>query len=456
MSAAAVRAGLVDRLRRNLVGPSAPEDADLAEELLPAGETPSRWYLTGFLAPSGETPVAPVDGDEIELEEGEGYPVAASDDEQPDRPPSGRRFLPSSIGLTAMVDADVATIEAEVSWGDYRPEPALPPEMLGGAGSESVAWRRVPCARTMTVPLPGEDDGLVTHAVPASGASGFPGGGLELAVRARPFALRLATGGERAVRLVTVFLVNKRRELASSFRDLTYAYQATLALRCANGFVPQHDLSRVARDEWDDRLADLHYRDAAAYAAGLGCAVEHVVEGGMVRVVRTTHLPRAAVERTIPAEVAGVEFGMDRLADLAREGGEALQTALAPLADAYAGWSAQQHRLAADDPGVAGSPQRRATAAELIRGQAHARERIAAGIALLARGDPGAVRPRRHAHLSPAGRRPPRQLLRADERRERGGPGALVRQDRRGGAGAEAGVPPGAGHPAGRGAGFGG
>ena len=30
--------------------------------------------------------------------------VAASDDEQPDRPPSRRRFLPSSIGLTAMVD----------------------------------------------------------------------------------------------------------------------------------------------------------------------------------------------------------------------------------------------------------------------------------------------------------------------------------------------------------------
>ena len=391
MSAAGVRSGLVDRLRRNLVGPSAPEDADLAEELLPAGETPSRWYLTGFLAPSGETPAQTVATEDDDLlTDAEGYPAAA-DDEQPDRPPSRRRFLPSSIGLTAMVDADVTTLDAEVRWGDYFPEPALSPETLAGgsAGGEPPAWRRVPCARTMTLRLPDpDDDTLATHPVPGSAAAAWPGGGLELAVRARPFTLKLATGGERAVRVVTVFLVNKRRELPSSFRDLTYAYQAGLHLRCAAGFVPQHDLSRVRRDDPDDRLADLHYRDAAAFAAGLGCAAEHVSEDGVVRVVRTTHLPRAAVERTVPAEVAGVEFGMDRLAALAREGGDALRLALAPLADAYAAWSATEHARAGADPEVAGSPQRRDTAAELIRGQAQARERIAAGVALLARDAP--------------------------------------------------------------------
>ena len=54
MNAAGVRDELVRRLRRNLVGPSEAEDADLAAERLPAGESPSRWYLTGFIAPSGE------------------------------------------------------------------------------------------------------------------------------------------------------------------------------------------------------------------------------------------------------------------------------------------------------------------------------------------------------------------------------------------------------------------
>jgi hypothetical protein len=48
-AATAVRTRLVDTLRRDLIGPG-PEDTDLARELLK--ENPSRWYLTGFLAPS--------------------------------------------------------------------------------------------------------------------------------------------------------------------------------------------------------------------------------------------------------------------------------------------------------------------------------------------------------------------------------------------------------------------
>ncbi len=49
MTATAVRARLVDTLRRDLIGPG-PDDIDLAREVLK--ENPSRWYLTGFLAPS--------------------------------------------------------------------------------------------------------------------------------------------------------------------------------------------------------------------------------------------------------------------------------------------------------------------------------------------------------------------------------------------------------------------
>ena len=46
---AAVRAHLVNTLRRDLIGPAACLDDDLADEILPA--RPSRWYLTGFLKP---------------------------------------------------------------------------------------------------------------------------------------------------------------------------------------------------------------------------------------------------------------------------------------------------------------------------------------------------------------------------------------------------------------------
>ncbi|SFP60383.1 hypothetical protein SAMN04488241_10426 [Sphingomonas rubra] len=81
--------------------------------------------------------------------------------------------------------------------------------------------------------------------------------------------------------------------------------------------------------------------------------------------------------------MAGVTFGMDALADLARGDGAALQGALAPLVVAYGDWSAGQ-RTAAAAPDIAGAAQRGRTAATLIAAQDDARARIAAGIALLA------------------------------------------------------------------------
>ncbi|MEP9400814.1 DISARM system helicase DrmA [Sphingomonas sp. VNH70] len=396
MNATGVRAEMVRRLRRNLIGPSEPEDADLATERLPEGESPSRWYLSGFIAPSGELTVDPPIGPDAEAEEADvhlpdfdGYLAAgaAGDHDTPDAPPARRRFLPSAIGLSAMVAPEVATLEVLVEWGDYVPEPPLPPEMLesgDGRRGQPVGWRRVPRRTSVTVPLPDEARGVVHLPLPGTAATARPGGALELAVRARPFTLQPAIGGPRAVRVVTVFLVNKRSEPASHYRDLAYAYQLRLTLACGAGFVAQHDLSRIARDDWDDRLADLHYRDAAAYAAGLGCAAGHDADpDGTVRRVWTTHLPRAAVERTVADSDGAMTLGMDALAELAQGDGAALGTALHPLVAAYAAWiEGQQVAARADD--IAGASQRAGTAAHLVAAQAEARARIAEGIALLA------------------------------------------------------------------------
>jgi len=391
MSAGAVREELVRRLRRNLIGPTEPEDADLAAERLPVGESPSRWYLSGFIAPSGMATAAAIEdapegwddtADILAEAQGSGAGGAAGDDDEPDRAPARRRFLPSSIGLSAMLDPADEVLEVTVSWGDYVPDPPLSPDVLdsGVAPRGGIGWRRVPRTETLNLRVP-DGPAMTTALVPGSGATARPGGALEVALRARPYRLRTATGAEREVRVVTVFLVNKREEPQPAWRDLAHAYQVRLSLRVAGGFVPQHDLSRIARDDWDEQLADLHYRDVAAYAVGLGCACVHESDGdGAVRRVWTTHLPRAAVERTVAAEIAGVEFGMDRLAALAHEGGAALAAALEPLVAAYADWAAGQHAQAAE---VAAAPQRARTAAALIEAQGAARTRIAAGIALL-------------------------------------------------------------------------
>ena len=111
-----IRAHIVDVFRRDLIGPGT-QDADLANERL--NESPSRWYLAGFLAPA-EDPLG-LDGDddesdpsaqeemEIDVEEpdADGAGGAATDNEEPEAPNARRRFLPSSVGLTVLLDPDV-------------------------------------------------------------------------------------------------------------------------------------------------------------------------------------------------------------------------------------------------------------------------------------------------------------------------------------------------------------
>src|SRR5262249_33984864 len=134
-AAEAVRGRLVDALRRDLIGPG-PDDDDIARERLK--NNPSRWYLTGFLAPAlggmseGTESIAD-EGDRLSSEEpsdpetGTGGGRAA--DDAPDDEPSARKSrVPSSCGLTVLVDASVREVEVALSWGDYVTIPPLPDE----------------------------------------------------------------------------------------------------------------------------------------------------------------------------------------------------------------------------------------------------------------------------------------------------------------------------------------
>ena len=90
---------------------SSPAHA-FAHELL--AEPPSRWYLTGFLVPES----APIEQrsdegsrDDVDGPEGPG----ADDTGQRDRPAARRIVLPSSLGLSVLVQPTVKALEATVT-----------------------------------------------------------------------------------------------------------------------------------------------------------------------------------------------------------------------------------------------------------------------------------------------------------------------------------------------------
>ncbi len=394
-----IRAQLVETLRRDLIGPG-PEakDDDIAAERL--NVRPSVWYLTGFLAPAEDKVAlggADVSDDVESLEEGEtgveepdgeGAGGAAGDDEPPEVASARRRFLPSSIGLTVLLDLSVTTLKATVTWGDYVAEPdpadfllAAPADGDGGGRREALPkfqWVRKAKARTLEIPV---IEGRSRHpiVVPDSApVQGKRGGPLVLETHSRTFELTTPEGQRRPLRALTVFLVNRRAPVNGRVvADLTYAFQARLELECDAGFEARRDLSGHDTDDADLRLADLHYRDVVEWAVGRNSAAAWAEGAGKVQRVWTDALPTAEVERVAPnEEIFGVTFGMEAIAGLAERDGTELDEALERLPELYGEWIARQKV-----DGLA--PRRLATARELIADMQSAQERIKEGLALV-------------------------------------------------------------------------
>jgi hypothetical protein len=388
-TSADVRAKLVTTLRRDLVGPL-PDEADIATERLP--ERPSRWYLTGFIAPIEDA--APdeaawdAEGDiEPEPPADPVMPGRADDDTEPDTGSAARRLMPNSLGLTVLLRPEVTEIEAVITWGDYVTEPPVEEFVLTddqAKQSPNVEWRRIP--REVRVRLSIEDGRSPKPiVVPDSAAPQVRGGGLALETHARIYTVEQPDGTRERVRALTVVLVNRRRPARRRYADVCFAFQARVALLCPSGFVPRCDFSGLSAQDEDRRLADLHYRDVTEYAVGRNTSAGWTRDtDGKICTTWTDPLPQAEVERVEPnTGIAGVEWGMIALASHAATGAAALDEVLRDLPALYEVWIAAQ---AGDIPGIGGIG-RRVTAETLIGAMRTARDRIEAGIALL-RDDP--------------------------------------------------------------------
>lgn len=392
-TSADVRRKLVDTVRLDLIGPD--NDDPFAQELLP--ESPTKWYLTGYLVPTG----APIEQrfDETSVEEIDAAIDAQGLDDatEPDRPAARRSLLPSSIGLSVLVPAGVKALKASVEWGDYHyegpgSEPGSDLEQHAESGREPPAgdgnpeaessgdgtdelqrrnrpcWRRIPRGQTVLVNLPEPGSKPPTLDIPDSQ-------GLKLLVMVRSADSAGMPAGTRAV---SVFLVNARPcDEQHAYR--AFIFQVRLALHCEPGFVPRPDpRGWDEQDEWDQRVADLHYRDCFEFGVGHGVSVEACTDsGGKCSCVRTTWIPEAEVERVAPQRIPDVELGMEALGQI--QDAANVRTMLSPLVAHYRSWIKRQRGTLA---GL--SAARVKTAEDMLSDAESAAARIEAGIELLA------------------------------------------------------------------------
>ena len=362
-----VRSRLIDALRLDLVGPMG--SLGTPNETLP--QAPSRWYLTGFLVPTEADEsqrVDPTSDDELDQA---AEPAGLDDDETPEKAAARRSYLRSSMGLSILIPRDTTTLTATVRYGDY-----LRVEQEEGYDGPN-RWRRIPREETLTLELGGK--------IPNSGKVDVSNSrGVELVWSLRGVPDSGIIGGlPHGTRSVSVFVVNKRVPSPDEVSDEAFVFQVELELTSDKPFVARPNLRSLESDDWDERVADLQYRDTFEFSVGHGVSTAAHVENGQCHRVKTCWIPDAEVERVAPAEITGVELRMEELANL--KDGDDAKAKLGNFVTQYRDWIASQLSVVGSQ--LSEHPHRKETAEELLKRAGFAADRIEAGIALLSEED---------------------------------------------------------------------
>jgi hypothetical protein len=190
--------------------------------------------------------------------------------------------------------------------------------------------------------------------------------------------IREADGKTTRVRALSLFVVNERGPAEEKrLADAQFIFQVGLELDHAGGLVARPNRQGEREDgDWDDRVADLQYRDHYEWAVGHNVSVTADAAASSVTRARTTWLPRHEVRRVVTRDEPNVITSMDALGAL--ESGAAAQPMLLPMVEAYGAWITAQGAIDVD------SKTRRGTRDALVSRAEHARARIGAGIELLA------------------------------------------------------------------------
>lgn len=371
-TSAAVRTRLIDALQLDLVGPTA-DDIDHAEEILP--QAPSLWYLTGFLVPyeaSFEQRSDNTGDDEFNESSGKG---TGDDEATPEAASARKAFFPSSMGLSVLVPQDTTELNVTVEWGDYsslnQAEEEEEEAETGLQKRTSKPWQRTPHQQSIKVSFSSFSNSKERiHKLDIPNSDGLQ---LVFTSRSVQYPNCLPSG----TRSLALFLVNYRRPAADTERDSKYIFQAKLTVTTTDSFVPRPNPRGQSNDDWDESVADLQYRHDYEYAVGHNVsAVAHLNPDNSCNQVCTAWIPTADVEKVIPAEVKGVELGMEAIA--AAPDTTTVRQMLGGIVTAYTQWIAAQKTDIPQD-----SPQRNQIAQKLLERAEIANKRIEAGLQAL-------------------------------------------------------------------------
>jgi Helicase conserved C-terminal domain len=360
MKEAEVRQKLVEALEADLVGPFIP-DGQLGggEEILPL--PPSRWYLTGFLAPQGGR-LPEADDDESSGELPAGPDTQAEDSGSEEAEPKHAPRFPASLGLSVFLPpGDGGTVAVDVWYADYdKVEVAL-----DHTDKKHIGWKRVPYGPVrVAVPL---DPKLVEKGL------GVPGSrGLELRGELRKTSM---DGLDKDTRVLSLFLVNART-VEEKDRDTQFVFQVRLAFHFDGGFCSRPNRRGEDSEDPDQQVLALLFREQREWAVGHNTSLQKpVFEDGKVKTLRTTQLPRYEVPVVDHLKLdTEVSFEIATFAKLDAKG---IRAAVSPLVEAYAEWiencgKPQLGRDALDK-----------TRTQVVAAASRAKARIAEGLQLL-------------------------------------------------------------------------
>jgi Helicase conserved C-terminal domain len=281
MSTQSNRDALIERLRRDLIGPEAQDEVVRAR--------PSDVYLTGILYPR-KTAFSPEENEKLSVEGG--TEQGGSEAEQS---PIDRSTRPSAAGISFAVRCPEASpsVTFRIYCGTYSAlysEERLQPEANSERSRQSGVGKSVATGWQRTNHLV-EIPNVSLKALEPIDLGGYGLPQAELYIQVTDWQDK---------KLVTAVLINCRQAERGDSRD---ELEQKMLFQTKVTVIPSESTTLVARparaavtDE-DSRAADLLYRNAVEFATGHTCSSEWESEEGSLtaNLVATTWIPQAVV-----------------------------------------------------------------------------------------------------------------------------------------------------------------